>query len=44
MNNNLVENAIHPTAIGKTSRLFIGDTEAGQRSAIIYTLVENCRR
>ncbi|HEX3625708.1 MAG TPA: transposase domain-containing protein, partial [Verrucomicrobiae bacterium] len=24
--------------------LFIGDADAGQRSAIVYTLIENCRR
>ena len=42
--NNLVENAIRPTAIGKKNWLFIGDAGAGERSAIIYTLVESCRR
>ncbi len=44
LDNNLVENAIRPTAIGKKNWLFIGDADAGQRSAIIYTLIENCRR
>jgi transposase len=44
IDNNLVENAIRPTAVGKKNWLFIGEAEAGQRSAIIYTLVENCRR
>ena len=44
LDNNLVENAIRPTAIGKKNWLFIGEANAGQRSAIIYTLVENCRR
>jgi transposase len=44
LDNNLVENAIRPTALGKKNWLFIGDAGAGQRSAIIYTLVENCRR
>jgi transposase len=44
LDNNLVENAIRPTAIGKKNWLFIGDADAGQRSAIIYTVVENCRR
>jgi hypothetical protein len=39
-----VENAIRPTAIGKKNWLFIGEAEAGQRSAIIYTLIECCRR
>ncbi len=41
---NLVENAIRPTALGKKNWLFIGDAGAGQRSAILYTLVECCRR
>lgn len=44
IDNNLVENAIRPTAVGKKNWLFIGDAEAGQRSAIIYTIIENCRR
>jgi transposase len=41
---NLVENAIRPTALGKKNWLFIGDAEAGQRSAILYTIAECCRR
>ena len=44
IDNNLVENAIRPTAIGKKNWLFIGDAEAGQRSAVIYTVIESCRR
>ena len=40
---NLVENAIRPTAIGKKNWLFFGSEEAGQRSAVMYTLIENCR-
>jgi hypothetical protein len=44
IDNNLVENAIRPTALGKKNWLFIGDADAGQRSAIIYTVIENCRR
>jgi transposase len=43
IDNNLVENAIRPTALGKKNWLFFGSKEAGQRSAVIYTLVENCR-
>jgi len=39
-----VENAIRPTAIGKKNWLFMGDADAGDRSAIIYTIVECCRR
>jgi len=44
IDNNLVENAIRPTAVGKKNWLFVGEAGAGQRGAIIYTLVESCRR
>ena len=44
LDNNLVENTIRPTALGKKNWLFIGDAGAGQRSAIIYTVIESCRR
>jgi transposase len=44
LDNNLVENAIRPSAIGKKNWLFIGHPGAGQRSAIIYSLVVSCQR
>jgi transposase len=44
LDNNLVENAIRPSAIGKKNWLFIGHPDAGQRSAIIYSLVVSCQR
>jgi len=44
IDNNLVENAIRPSAIGKKNWLFIGHPDAGQRSAIIYSLVVSCQR
>ena len=44
IDNNLVENAIRPTALGKKNWLFFGDAAAGQRSAIIYSIIESCRR
>jgi transposase len=44
IDNNGVENAIRPTAVGKKNWLFIGAAEAGERSAIIYTVIESCRR
>ncbi len=44
IDNNLVENSIRPTAIGKKNWLFIGEADAGQRGAIVYTIVECCRR
>lgn len=44
IDNNLVENAIRPTAVGKKNWLFFGAPETGERAAIIYTLLENCKR
>lgn len=44
IDNNLVENAIRPTKLGAKNWLFIGAEHTGEKSAIIYTLVENCRR
>ena len=44
IDNNGIENAIRPTAVGKKNWLFIGDAEAGWRGAILYTIIESCRR
>jgi len=44
IDNNLVENAIRPTAIGKKNFLFIGHPDAGGRSAMIYSILGSCRR
>ena len=44
IDNNLVENAIRPTAVGKKNWLFIGHPEAGWRSAVIYSLLITARR
>jgi len=44
IDNNLVENAIRPTAIGKKNWLFFGDADAGHRSAVLFTIIESCRR
>jgi hypothetical protein len=44
IDNNLVENAIRPTAVGKKNWLFVGHPEAGERSAILYTILETCKR
>ncbi len=43
IDNNRVENAIRPTAVGKKNWLFFGSKEAGQASAILYSLLESCR-
>ena len=44
IDNNLVENAIRPTALGKKNWLFVGEAGAGHRGAILYSLIESCRR
>lgn len=44
IDNNWIENAIRPSAVGKKNWLFIGHPTAGERSAVIYTLLGSCRR
>lgn len=44
IDNNRVENAIRPTAVGKKNWLFFGAADAGERGAVLYTIVEACRR
>jgi transposase len=44
IDNNLVENTIRPSAIGKKNWLFMGDPKSGDRAATFYTLIGNCHR
>ena len=44
IDNNGVENAIRPCALGKKNWLFIGDVGAGQRTATLYSLLGSCLR
>ena len=44
IDNNLTENAIRPSAVGKKNWLFIGHPEAGWRAAVIYSLTVSCQR
>ncbi len=44
IDNNAVERAIRPLAVGRRNSLFIGSPEAGQRAAILYTMVRECQR
>jgi transposase len=44
IDNNLTENAIRPSAVGKKNWLFIGHPKAGWRSAVIYSIIVSCRR
>lgn len=43
IDNNLIENAIRPAKLGLKNYLFFGNAEAGKTSALIYTLLGNCR-
>jgi len=44
LDNNLVENVIRPSAVGKKNWLFIGHPDAGRRSAIRYSIIVSCQR
>jgi transposase len=43
IDNNACENSIRPTAVGKKNFLFVGHPAAGQRSAVIYSVLGSCR-
>ena len=44
IDNNLVENAIRPVALGRKNYLFAGSHDGAKRAAIIYTLVATAKR
>ena len=44
IDNNRIENAIRPTAVGKKNWLFVGGEDTGERSAILYTIIESAKR
>jgi transposase len=44
IDNNLCENSIRPSCVGKRRWLFIGHPDAGWRSAVIYSIIQSCRR
>jgi len=44
IDNNLAENAVRPIKLGAKNWLFFGSEGAGHNAALIYTIVENCRR
>lgn len=43
IDNNLVENAIRPVALGRKNYLFAGSHEAAGRSAMLYSLFGTCK-
>jgi hypothetical protein len=44
IDNNAMERAIRPSAIGKKNYLFVGHPKAGDRPAILYSLLASCER
>ena len=44
IDNNLVENAIRPVALGRKNYLFAGSHEGAKRAAIIYSLLATAKR
>ena len=44
IDNNLIENAIRPIALGRKNYLFAGSHDAAQRAAIIYSLLGTCKK
>jgi hypothetical protein len=40
----MVDQGIRPTKLGLKNWLFVGSPKAGKRTAIIYTIVECCKR
>jgi len=44
LDTNAIENAIRPSAIGKKNWLFVGHPVAGDRAAVLYSLIASCRR
>ena len=43
IDNNLIENAIRPVALGRKNYLFAGSHHAAQQAAIIYSLLATCK-
>jgi transposase len=43
IDNNLVENAIRPVAVGRKNYLFAGSHEAAGRAAMVYSLLATCK-
>ena len=44
LDNNACENAIRPVAIGRKNFLFAGSERGGEAAAIVYSVIESCRR
>lgn len=43
IDNNLIENAIRPLALGRRNWLFCGNDASAYRAAIVYSLISTCK-
>ncbi len=43
IDNNAVENAIRPLAVGRKNWLFVGSQQAGERAAVMLSLIESAK-
>lgn len=43
IDNNLIENAIRPLALGRKNYLFCGNDASAYRAAIVYSLISTCK-
>ena len=43
LDNNLIENALRPLALGRKNYLFAGSHDAAQRAAVVYSLLGTCK-
>jgi transposase len=44
IDNNLVENAVRPVALGRKNYLFSGSHQAAERASVVYSLLATCKR
>ena len=43
IDNNAVENSVRPVALGRKNWLFVGSQQAGERSAVLLSLIESAK-
>lgn len=43
IDNNLIENAIRPVALGRKNYLFAGSHDSAQRAAVVYSILASCK-
>ncbi len=44
IDNNVAERGLRPLAVGRKNWMFAGSDEGGRRAAILYSLIETCKR